>query len=207
MRDLWEEWHEKDGICDSLETADITATITKAIELSKRFKKSITFVFSEVKVTVYPDSDQELIYRDWWRARKGCIDKNVGPYPNPILTEEEKASDARIEAKARAKRKAVKARLANAPEMELADEKAWQKFKDRRQNPFGTSVVAYAERWARLMQLEMAGGKSLEEVAETTSCEANIDGITKFMCSCAVSALIHCWKYGEQLSALSQFQS
>lgn len=211
MRNLW---REKEGVYDVMPGANIAATISEAIALSAKKKKPIVFEFNGVKVTVCSDSDPKLIYRDWSRALNGYIDKSVGPYPSSVLTKEEKANDARIEAKnerkrqewqtqyeaeVRTKRKAVEARLANAPQMELADEKAWQEFKDKNRDFYGASVVLYAERWARLMQLEMAGGKNLEEVAEATSHEADIDGITGFMYGCAVSILAQCWIHGERL--------
>lgn len=59
--------------------------------------------------------------------------------------------------------------------------------------------MRYAEQWARLMQLEMAGGKPLEEIADASSREADTEGITGFMYGCAVSILSHTWKHGEQL--------
>jgi len=195
--------------------ADITATIDEAIRLSAHENLPVIFEFNGVNVTVCADSDPKLIYRDWHRALKGYIDKNVGPYPNPVLTDKEKASDARIEgqnerrrqrrleryeAEARLRRKKVEAKLVNAPAIELADEDGWQKIKENNKNVYGAAVVSYAERWARLMQLEMANGKCLEDVAETTSQEANLDeDITAFIYGCAVSMLAHCWKYGERL--------
>ena len=105
------------------------------------FKLSVKFEFNGVTVSVRMDSDPELIYRDWSRGLSGYIDKNVGPYPNPVLTDEEKENDARIEAEneqrrqqrqseyqaqAGARRTATEAKLADAPEMEIADEAAWQ---------------------------------------------------------------------------------
>lgn len=56
------------------------------------------FDFNGVMVSVYMDSDLEFIYRDWLRALHGKIDKTVGPYPNPVLTDREKANDALIKA-------------------------------------------------------------------------------------------------------------
>lgn len=205
---------KKDSVYDIIPGADIIATITKAISLSTKEKRPITFNFNGVTVTVCSNSDPKLILRDWWRALNGYIDKNVVPYPNPTLTNEEKVGDAQIEtenarkweeqrtqyeAEIQKRRKVVETRLTNAPEMELADKKAWQEFKNNNQNPYGAGVIVYAERWARLMQLEMANGKSLEDVAGATSNEADIDGITGFMYGCAVSILAHCWKHGERL--------
>lgn len=175
---------------------------------------SFQFEFNGVTVTIRQDSDYELIYRDWQRALYGYIDKNVGPYPNPVLTDEEKENDARVEAEnerrrqqrqdeyeaaATAKRNATEAKLASAPPMELSNPDGWRQFDENNQDPYGHGVVVFAERWARLMQVEMASGKSLEEVASSTSHEADTDGITGFMYGAAVSTLAQTWKYGDQL--------
>lgn len=211
MRNLW---REENGVFDVMAGANITDTIAEAIQLSADENRTIMFEFNGVTVNVSSDSEPELIYRDWSRALNGYIEKNVGPHPNPVLTDEEKANDSRIEAEnergqqqrraeydaqATAKRNAVEARLVSAPEMEVSDEEAWQEFKDKNQDPYGGAVVTYAERWARLMQVEMTNGKQLEEVAETTSHEAGLEGLTGFMYGAAVSTLARCWKHGEQL--------
>lgn len=174
----------------------------------------VKFEFNGVTVSVRMDSDPELIYRDWSRGLSGYIDKNVGPYPNPVLTDEEKENDARIEAEneqcrqqrqseyqaqADAKRNATEAKLADAPEMEIADEAAWQSWKDNNQDGYGGGVIAYAERWARLMQVEINAGKKLKDIADTTSHEADIDGIAGFMYGAAVHTLATSWKHGDQL--------
>ncbi|OGY43761.1 MAG: hypothetical protein A3B89_02785 [Candidatus Buchananbacteria bacterium RIFCSPHIGHO2_02_FULL_40_13] len=83
--------------------------------------------------------------------------------------------------------------------MELADEAGWQKFKDMNTDGYGGAVVTYSERWARLMQVEMANGKNLEDVADAAYHEANLEGITGFMYECAVSTLAACWKHGDRL--------
>lgn len=211
MKNLWQE---KNGVHDVMCGSSIGPTITEAIALSVEKRRAIKFEFNGVVVSVCGDSSPELIYRDWSRALSGYIGKNVGPYPKSVLTDAEKANDARIEAKherkwqkrqveydlkARAHREAVEAKLVNAPAIELAEEAGWQKFKDNNKDGYGGAVVTYAERWARLMQVEMANGKKLEDMADATSSEADLEGITGFMYGCAVSTLAHCWKHGDQL--------
>lgn len=72
--------------------------IIDAISLSADEKSgSLVFEFKGVVITVHPDSNHELIYRDYNRAWRGYIDKNVGPTPTPTLTDKEKESDAQIE--------------------------------------------------------------------------------------------------------------
>lgn len=174
----------------------------------------VSFKFNGVTISVKSDSNPELVHRDWHRAMNSYIDKNVGPYPNPALTDEEKESDARIEAeneqrrqersaeyqaKADAKRNATEAKLDNAPEMEITDEVIWQDYKSKNYDGYGGGVISYAERWARLMQVEIAAGKKLEDVADATSHEADTDGITGFMYGAAVHNLATSWKHGDQL--------
>jgi len=204
--DTWE--------ADVLAGSNITKPIAEAIELSQLKNATCRFEFNRVTVSVRGDSNPELIYRDWSRASKGYISNNVGPYPAATLTDEEKESDARIEAEnerleqerhakfiveAQAKQDTVNAKLANVPAFEVADKDAWKTWKAKNQDPYGGAVITYAQRWARLMQAEMANGKSLEEVAEATSFEADLEGITGFMYGAAVSVLSQVWVHGDRL--------
>lgn len=178
----------------------------------------MTFDFNGVKVTVKADSDPELIYRDWSRALNGYIDKSVGPYPSPVLTDEEKESDARIEAenerkrqerqaeyaaKAKAHRERVEARMVNAPEMEFADKTRWDEaLPQTAESLYGTSIATYAERWARMMQLELSEGKELTEVWIETSHEADLEGMTGYSQGVATHLLTETWVHGAELRRL-----
>ena len=212
----------KNGDYDVIVGTSITVAITEAIALSAKKKQSITFKFNGATATVNEDSNSKLIHRDLLRAIEGSINKNVGPYPNPILTDAEKANDARIEArnkrerqkkqveyekKDRIRRKQVQDKLKNTPAIELTNKLVWEKFKDANKVGYGNAVITYAERWARLMQLEITNGKKLEDVAEDTSYEANIEGITIAMYGYAVSILVRCWKYGERLRRWHNLQT
>lgn len=64
---------------------------------------------------------------------------------------------------------------------------------------YGQCVVDYVEYWAKLMQLEIANGKALNEIAETTQSHLSFLGITGFMYGCAVQSLAQFWIYGEEL--------
>lgn len=219
MRDLW---NMKAVTFDAAPGSEIGACIREAIDFSRlngwhdhgENGTLVSFEFNGVTVSVKADSNPELIHRDWSRALSSYIDKNVGPYPNPVLTDKEKENDARIEAeneqrrqqrqseyqaKADAKRNATEAKLADAPEMEIADEAIWQDYKSKNQDGYGGGVISYAERWARLMQVEIASGKKLEDVADATSHEADTHGITGFMYGAAVHTLASSWKHGDQL--------
>ena len=90
--------------------ANITGKIAEAIAFSANENRAIAFEFNDVIVTVHSDSDPELIYRDYLRAYKGYINEDIGPYPNLVLTDEEKANDARIEAENKRELQELKAK-------------------------------------------------------------------------------------------------
>ncbi len=83
--------------------------------------------------------------------------------------------------------------------MELANGTGWQAARAANTDPYGKAVLDFAERWADLMEAKMATGETLEAVAESTSHEADTEGITGFMYGAAVSTLSQCWAHGEQL--------
>ncbi len=65
--------------------------------------------------------------------------------------------------------------------------------------PYDNAAIEYAIRWGKLMQLEIQGGKTLEEIAEPTSHQADVDGITVAMFGFAVALLCQVWIHGEEL--------
>ena len=83
--------------------------------------------------------------------------------------------------------------------MELKDEVSWKKCVESNQDPYGRAVIEYAERWANLMEEHALSGEAIEQCAESTSHEADTDGITGFMYGCAVHTLSSCWARGEEL--------
>ncbi len=66
-------------------------------------------------------------------------------------------------------------------------------------DPYSARCVSYAEDWARLMDAEIAKGRTVQDCATETSHAAATDGITGFMYGAAVSMLAKFWKHGETL--------
>lgn len=90
--------------------------------------------------------------------------------------------------------------LEGAPEtMILKDPVTWAECVKNNTDEYGKAVIDYTNTWARLMEVRMAKGERLEDIAEETSHQADYEGITGFMYGCAVNFLAHCWIYGEQL--------
>lgn len=64
---------------------------------------------------------------------------------------------------------------------------------------YSKEVVDIGERWAILMEKQMAEGKKIADIADTTIHEVNSKDITIFMYKCVISALIQFWEHGEIL--------
>lgn len=94
----------------------------------------------------------------------------------------------------------LKGALSVAPEkMTLRDEEGWKKTVAANTYGYGGGIIRYAERWARLMEVRMANGATLEACADKTSSLVNNESITGFMYGCAVSILSQVWIHGEEL--------
>lgn len=171
-------------------------------------------VLNGVKVYIAADSDPDLLIRDQKRAMNGYIKGPVGPYPKAVLSEEEVASDEekhaemmrQAEKRAAARRRekerssrSLEKTLRECPEMEFSDKEAWDRSKESNQDSYGGAVLDFAERWARLMQRNMANGWALEDCASACSDMADVDGISGFMYGCAVGLLSKTWVHGEAL--------
>jgi len=80
-------------------------------------------------------------------------------------------------------------------------EAKYQNGKAKNTDGYGSGIYRYAEKWADLMEKEIASGKDVADTAERTSYEADTEGITGFMYGAAVAILSSCWEYGERLKA------
>ena len=84
-------------------------------------------------------------------------------------------------------------------EIEISNEELWNGMKDKNKDPYGKCVMDYAEAWAKLMQVEIAKGKTVVEVAGPAEKLLGYFGITGFMYGAAINTLANCWKHGEEL--------
>ena len=79
-------------------------------------------------------------------------------------------------------------------------EQEYAKYREtNRADAYSARVVSYGEYWAALMEAEIERGKTVAQIAQETSHQADTDGITGFMYGAAVSALAHFWVHGEEL--------
>lgn len=83
--------------------------------------------------------------------------------------------------------------------MKIKNNQMYENWKDNNKDGCGAYIFRYAERWADLMESKINQNVKLEDIAQTTSCDADTEGITGFMYGMAVSMLSECWEYGEAL--------
>jgi len=89
--------------------------------------------------------------------------------------------------------------LLSPEHLTLKNEAGWQKSSKANHDRYGDAVIAYAERWARLMEGRIARGETVEGCAEAASRMADREDITAFMYDCAESILSRVWIHGEEL--------
>ena len=83
--------------------------------------------------------------------------------------------------------------------MQLVRQEEWTSFVENNTDEYGAAVVRYAERWADLMEKRLSEGRALADIGESASQDADTEGITGFMCGCAVAMLSRVWVHGEEL--------
>lgn len=191
---------------------------SKAIEIrNKEFNYAIQvplveFEFNGINCVVSYNTNLEYLLRDYHNAHTMKWD-TIGPdcvkeYDASIIQElkkrtiavEKRAKELSKKYKLEAEQKESKLReKIKGIEFECSDDENFQGWDKSNKDPYGGRVISYAKEWAMLMQVEMAEGKKLKDIAEKTSREADYDGITGFMYGAAVQMLSQCWSHGEDL--------
>lgn len=130
------------------------------------------------------------------------------PTPRHLTSRKEEAV-AMMPTRLESQRQRTEARVAMAPAMEFVDNKmvpmlAWRRMMQRNadKGSYGSCIFGCAERWARLMQLELSEGKPLSDVWAQTAHEADFGGMSSYGFSIAVQILAKHWRYGAELKGL-----
>lgn len=166
----------------------------------------IKFTFNGVTLIVTKENaDIDVIYNEWEAGMEANIEKRHCEREAWLKTPEGQEYLAQQKAE-EARKKAVKAEVLHIDEtveMQFKDEegkKSWNHMVEiNPEDSYGNGVMKYARLWAKCMQKLIAEGKTVAEIAEKTSHDCDIEGITGFMYGAAVKALSQCWKYGEEL--------
>ena len=171
----------------------INRTANKMVELANESDDIVVAEFNGIKIYAHPMCSPEPIiayYQDKTRRR---YEEYVNS--SEYKKQQQEARDAQERQEA-----TLKDALAVSPnKMTLSNKAEWEKTVAANTDGYGSGVIRYAERWARIMEGKIASGTALEECAEETSYLADNEGITGFMYGCAVDILSKAWIHGDQL--------
>ena len=190
-------------VYEAVAGTDIHNAIKDMIVWSKMKGRPVQTTFNGATFSVTADTDPDEAYKQWEQT----LEKNAEAYrnsPEGIKA----AAEAKARAEKKAKEDAVVSELIKDEVLELTAEKAWKKSVQVNIDPYGSGVVRYAERWGKLMQVEMRqrGASVLtKEIVDATKFRADNEGMSGFSWSCARNLLIQCWKYGAELGKFEGF--
>ena len=194
-------------------------TIQEAVELAKKIacteKVIVEFDFNGRLVRVSETTYLDSLYRDFNNSFY-LGTKIIGPDPKWRLSAEEELTLGKAIQKSAEERKQREEKQAeeDRQKREVLEAKSEgiefalkpNKKEEYRacveknsKDSYSKGVIDYAKRWACLMQKELQDGAKLVDIADRTSHEADIEGITGFMYSAAVSSLAEFWEYGNEL--------
>jgi hypothetical protein len=187
-----------------------TAEEAKQIAIEKH--TTVEFEFNGITCVVNKNTNLDWLCRDYsnsWTMEW----KQVGPdcqaeYSPEVQAEFEKRTKANAEKRAiedaayRAQEEKEKIEFeakVKGIEIDLSDVEGWNKSREINSDGYGGAALDYAEGWARLMQIEIAKGKTVAECYDYSQKGLGFLGITGFQFGCAVSVLSQTWKHGEEL--------
>lgn len=137
------------------------------------------------------------------------VDELVGEYHERCLVQQkayeqtEEYSES-LRRKDEFRKQARKAKEEGILPFRLSDEMGWRETVENNQDGYGACGIRYAARWAHLMEQELSRGKTVSEVADKCSYEADLEGITGFLHGCARSILCQVWEHGQELRACTE---
>lgn len=196
-----------DSFNEVAEMAKLLATV--------RGGETSEFDFNGVTCFVGALTNTEWLYRDycnaflmgWDTVGPDCVEEysqEVKDELNKRRSEQEKRHKAykRKQARIRAADKAVFEKKVEDVEITLKDEDLWGKSIAANPEGYGKAIIDYAEGWAKLMQIEIAAGRSLSECYESTQQQVDFIGISGAQFWAAANLLAQVWVYGEELKEL-----
>lgn len=171
----------------------VSETAKRMVELATRTGETVKAKFNDITLTAKPSTKAETITK--YYSKEG--DRRHKAYINsPRYKEQQRKAREALDLHNRN----LKAELATAPaKMMFRNEKGWNESVAKNTDDYGSGVMRFADRWARLMEGRMAKGEKLADCAEKMSSLADNEGITGFMYGCAVSILSQVWVHGEEL--------
>jgi len=163
-------------------------------KMANEMNQQVKCVFNDIELIADVGCDlADTIVAQFWKES----DRRSKEYAE---SEEYKKQRIEMDRKHNERLSKQKAMLDKAPfQMSLMDHRLWKVAVETNKDGYGSCVVRYADKWARLMELQMSEGVALESCAEEMAHLADDEGITGFMYGCAVGILAKVWLHGESL--------
>lgn len=175
----------------------------------------VEFKFNEVICLVNKDTNLNWLYRDysnswtmgWKQVGPDCLE-NYEPEvqkefeeKTAIRQEESRKRQEQYDKEEKEQREACEEKTKGI-ELEIIVDKISEYktyVENNSQDGYSRAVIDYGEAWGKMMQIEIAKGRSVKEVADECQKGLGFLGITGFQYGCAVKGLAHFWKHGEDL--------
>lgn len=172
---------------------DVRDTAQRMVLRAQHHQRRVTAQFNGILLTAHPDATPDAIVQEYHVEANRCREAFLNS-PEYLQQQREAAEARQLHAMQ------LQAALAAAPpQMTLRDTDGWQKWVAANADAYGSGMLGFAERWARLMEAQMAHGETLDACAQTSSREADSEGITGYMYGVAVRVLAEVWIHGEPL--------
>jgi hypothetical protein len=177
---------------------------------------TVEFDFNGIRCLVNESTDTDLLYRnysdthimEWKEVGPVCLPEYDDATAAELKTRRD-ASDKRQQAAQKeydekcAKEKAtVEAVTGNVVLLIHSDkQKDYEKYvATNSTDGYSRVVIDYGEQWAKLMQVEIAKGRTnIADIADECQKPLSYLGITGFQYGCVVKGLAHFWVFGEEL--------
>jgi len=170
--------------------------VRRCVETARADGVEVRAEFNGVDVVATPTSTEGDVRQAWSDA----MERKAREWRESPAGKQAAAEGERRQREERERAATTTAKLAIAPPIALRDPDWWATAVRVNSDPYGGAAIRFSERWARLMQVEMAAGSTLPDCADKASSAADAGiGITGFMYGCAVSILAQCWEHGEEL--------
>lgn len=161
--------------------------------LAAAWAHPIFMVFNGVRVVATPGSDPKALEAEWGAEMDARREAYLASAEGQAFEQERK----------RRRHRADEAAAQAFATFSIVDKQAWDTYADNTSDLYVQAILRYAARWAAAMEREMAAGKQLDDIAERTGHEADLEGISGLMASIATTVLVRVWEHG---SALSEWQ-
>lgn len=172
---------------------NVSETAKRMVALANKSKQQVQADFNGITLTANPGDKPDAITTFY-------SNESNRRHEEYVKSPEYKEQQRKAEEAQRRQNLVLEGALSTAPEkMTLRDEATWKQAVEKNSDGYGSGVIRFAERWARLMEGRIANGDTIQGCAEEASHIADNEGITGFMYGAAVSILSQVWVHGEDL--------